>query len=788
MHRDLEREARKQSATLEEIIDPAYTVALPSSYHIGTTEQPQVPDRTVNDVEIPVEIPVETPIETPIEHTLNKPTSTGNTETESEQGDSDNELLSPKSTDSGMSMTSIQMLYWYETIAHMAGESGPPGSPRSIDSRTSTSSSQSLYWREIAYLRGESESSGSPRSIDSGTSTSSSQISDWDDIVASVLGEIEPVSPLSGAAAFGKVIDKEGGREEESTDPLEAASAAPTSTHLAAVATLSPDEKIHLINEFLQQNADRLDAFRTRESVENPVWQDRRELGFFTDAVLWLDALLSSFRKGIINEDVTVLRPRLDDASRDLELAMRAQTEKRGGKEKEGMEMPVPRELYDRIIEIQHSNAARNQLLGRTIFDTELFGNLLSAAESVRFRIESDGGTSSWAKMVEGMRRIYSTIVCTVPFGWAEVGEYSFTRVPVQEGMLSFDLSLLPTPAGTTTPVLTGPEGTIHSSSQGNEVPNPLSKEYWRNIAKGALPNVGPPQQSQVGEASSEDNTRSPNPSDSSSISDITDKLFPPVPVVPVRTSKGPFCLLVNTPAGCQDRENCGYNSHVNEGKVCKGGDNCRHGSRCAFVHESPTAPDPASRRSSTTQVDATTRDLRPILGQVLQNVEQYKVCGFVNKDRGCKAEKEGRECRFNHTLRDIVCPEYKQNQNCPRDFRCPLMHVNEYVSTVVQPDQTIPQTEQMPAQMPAPQPAAPTANGSSVPKYVFSNQHRHQPVAQREDTHTQLSRFFGKSTENVRRPDKHTAQQGGPAETIFTPPPAAPRRPSAMARSNSAR
>ena len=344
--------------------------------------------------------------------------------------------------------------------------------------------------------------------------------------------------------------------------------------------------------------------------------------------------------------------------------------------------------------------------------------------------------------------------------------------------MLSFDLSLLPTAAGTISPFPTSPVakgGQIHSSFQGSEALNPLGKEYWRSIAKGALPNVGPAQQSQVGEASSEDNTRSPNPSDYSDISDVSDKLFPQIPVVPVRTSKGPFCLLVNTSAGCQDRENCGYNSHVNEGKVCKGGENCRHGSRCAFVHESPTSADPASRRSPTNMVDATTRDLRPILEQVLQNVDQYKVCDFVNKDRGCKAEKEGRQCRFNHTLRNIACPEYKQHQNCPRDFRCPLAHVNEYIPTVVQPDQTIPQPEQMPAQTPAPQPAAQTANGSSVPKYVFSNQHRHQPVAQREDTYTQLSRFFGKSMENVRRPDKYTAQQGGPVETIFTQPPAAP-------------
>jgi hypothetical protein len=838
MYRDLEREARSRRATLEEILNPAYTVALPSSNLAGTAGHSQVPDGPVIDVETPVETAVETPVEspvqspvqtpvqtpvptpvqTPIEHTSNRSAYAASEETESEEGGSDTEPLSPRSNDSIVSMSSSQISDWDEVIASILNDSDPdsprsidstisspssqiiqwnetvasiledsePDSPRSIDSTASSPSSEKLRWREtVAALLGESEPPGFPGSIDSGSSTSSSEISKWDGLVASPPEDREPKTPNPHAATCEDAPD-EGENESESADlqhgqgtssraaevneapstpimatTLAAAPVAPTSTHLAAVATLSPDELINLINEFLQQNADRLDAFRTRETVENPVWQTRRELQFLTDAVLWLDALLSPFRTGIVNEDLRVLHPRLDEASRDLDIAMRAHTGRRAGKEIEGTEMRVPRELYDRIIEIQRSNFARNVLLGRTVFDTELFGNLLSAAESVRFRIESDGGTSSWAALVEGMRRIYSTIVCTVPFGWTEVGECSFRRVPVRDGMLSFDRSLLPTPTGAISPVPASPleTGGRNSITQGSEALNPLSKEFWRNIGKGALPDVGPPQQSQADIVmSSPSPERSPHPSDSS-VSDVSDKLFPQSPVVPVRPSIGRFCLLVNTPAGCQDRENCGYDSHVNEGKVCKEGEHCRRGGRCAFVHGSPTTTDPASRRSSTTQVDARTRDLRPILEQVLQNPEQYKACGFVNKEKGCKTEKEGGQCRFNHTLRDIVCPEYGQQGYCPREFKCPLMHVDEFIPTVGQPDQTGPQRDQQ-------------AHALSRPNRRLSREH-------------QILRDLGLT---IPTQPPAPVQRQGPTPPANGPPPNAPRGPRQQGRQSAPR
>lgn len=399
----------------------------------------------------------------------------------------------------------------------------------------------------------------------------------------------------------------------------------------------------------------------------------------------------------------------------------------------------------------------------------------------------------------------------------------------MRDGMLSFDLSLLPQPTSIIPPVSTRPVemgGQVHSIVEGSETLNPLSKEFWRSMRKGSLPNVGPPQQSQVGEASWKSNTNSamanatpnypasgdnidggneedtaagsasrqssPDLSDGSDINDVSDKLFPQGLDVLVQTSKGPFCLLVNTAAGCQDRGSCGYKSHVNEGKFCKEGEHCRRGSRCAFVHGSPTTTDPASRRSSNALMKSRTRDLRPILEQVLKNVEQYNVCGFVNKDDGCKAENEGRQCRFNHRLKGIVCPEYQQEQECSRGFRCPLMHVDEYFPAVEQPHQTLPQFDQMSAQMFVPQPAAQTADAFSRPEYLFSGRQppsfksfnqdtaqtpAPQPAAEEEDVTTKLRRFHsrtGRSTENFPPLDQDTAQQVFPAgETILTQPPA---------------
>lgn len=357
VHRKLEREARNQRATLDEILDPGYTIALPSTGFTGTIGHLQVRDGTVIDAEIP------------IEHTSNRPTSAGGVEIEPEEAAPDTGLLSPRSTDSEASVSSSQISNLDDVVATLLQDSEP----------------------------------GSPLSTDLKRSSSSSQISNLEDIVASLLEEGEPKSPRDGVANTGDITDVKGEKEPESADlqhgndrlssqaagpdnnelrlieeitadtsanevpstpltatPLAAACVAPTSTHLAAAASLSPDERIRFINEFLQQNANRLDAFRTRETVENPTWQNRSELEFLTDAVLWIDALLWSFRTEIINEDITALRPRLDEASRYLDLAMRAQTGKREGKEREGTELSVPREFYDRIIEIQHSNSARN--------------------------------------------------------------------------------------------------------------------------------------------------------------------------------------------------------------------------------------------------------------------------------------------------------------------------------------------------------------------------------------------------------------------------------------------
>ena len=108
MHRDLEREARKRRATLEEILSPAYTVALPSEStdtreNVQASESNvQVPDGTETDVEVPSE------------HTSHRQAYA---ETEPEVADSNNEPFSPRSTDSTASSSSSQIINWDDALA-----------------------------------------------------------------------------------------------------------------------------------------------------------------------------------------------------------------------------------------------------------------------------------------------------------------------------------------------------------------------------------------------------------------------------------------------------------------------------------------------------------------------------------------------------------------------------------------------------------------------------------------------------------------------------------------------
>ncbi|OSS47255.1 hypothetical protein B5807_09986 [Epicoccum nigrum] len=326
MLKNLEGEARNQRTTIDEIMNPEYTVALPSSNFTGTIGDLQVLNGAVIDGGVPSE------------HTSNRSTYGDSTGTESEGDDSDIELLSPRPNESRVSLYSSQISDWDDMIATLLEDSEQdphiqPDSPRSDDSRESYSS----------------------------------QMSNWEELVAFILVRSKPNSPRSDVASVEDITDLQGANEPESVDiqhdqdtdddrlspqaagpddnglkpivetttdpalynsgvieapltpvptiPSAAARVAPISTHLAAAARPSPDEHIHLINEFLQQNPNRLDAFRTHEIVENPMWQNRSGLGFLTDAVLWIDVLLSSFRTGIINEDMTALQPRLDEAS-----------------------------------------------------------------------------------------------------------------------------------------------------------------------------------------------------------------------------------------------------------------------------------------------------------------------------------------------------------------------------------------------------------------------------------------------------------------------------------------
>lgn len=179
----------------------------------------------------------------------------------------------------------------------------------------------------------------------------------------------------------------------------------------------------------------------------------------------------------------------------------------------------------------------------------------------------------------------------------------------------------------------------------------------------------------------------SPNPSDYTDVTDTSVELILPVQsdAKPRRmsennaTKKG-FCLDVNKPQGCPRGSACPKN-HSNEGIFCnKRPCSFDKQGRCAFVHTGDPWVDrdapAASHASSTVCQDPRTQNLTLILDQVLAYPKRFKVCTYLNKPHGCKSEKLGGTCGFNHTLKGVVCPDFAKHMQCPRgDFECPLLH-----------------------------------------------------------------------------------------------------------------
>jgi hypothetical protein len=130
-------------------------------------------------------------------------------------------------------------------------------------------------------------------------------------------------------------------------------------------------------------------------------------------------------------------------------------------------------------------------------------------------------------------------------------------------------------------------------------------------------------------------------------------------------SAPGP-CPHVNQVGGCQNRKMnvCAYN-HKNENVDCfmhKLPSGCQRGRKCAYLHRQPDAT-----------LSDKNRELKPLLGEVLQNPKKFRVCMYVNNTKtGCA---EGGNCLFNHSLEGVVCPDEDSPGKCSRSSACPLLH-----------------------------------------------------------------------------------------------------------------
>ncbi|KAJ8107510.1 hypothetical protein OPT61_g8814 [Boeremia exigua] len=327
--------------------------------------------------------------------------------------------------------------------------------------------------------------------------------------------------PLSGFGRF--LLDPRGQQsssraqfpatELKKEELLDVPPKVPTETHFAAASRLAPDECLLLINNFLQQNQARLDAFRAprdlyKESNDiggghraldtliSPMWDNQRELDFLTDAVLWIDALLSPFQANILSEDFHVLRPQLQDAaarSQAIKSPFRASTDAPLTDE----EAAVFKELADHIADIQTSNSQRQYLLGHTIIDVAIFEDLLQSAEVIKYRRDIGREYGQKDNLIDGLRRIYSTIICSVPVGLSETTHIEQSKQPdkLQYRWGPFSPYRLPD----------RPELFDHvSMTVGNRSAieqNPLSEGYWRSVREEMAQATAAQKHDEVGQA-----------------------------------------------------------------------------------------------------------------------------------------------------------------------------------------------------------------------------------------------------------------------------------------------
>lgn len=559
--------------------------------------------------------------------------------------------------------------------------------------------------------------------------------------------------------------------------PSRTAVPVPNTAHLATVANLSEGERVALMQRFLRANAARFETFRvnkqpkndtdssssatkTAKFVNSNIWNNINELGALTDAILWLDKLLSAFRTEVLADDVNILKPRLEECVKQLQLIDHQKVP--GARKQLGAaEMRTVREFSDEIAAVQRWNEKRKRLLEMIEIDVTLFADLLLSAETAQHRFDVLQ-RHRLDELVNALRRIYSTLVCTVPFGyWDSVWDPAriedekdpdpriILDVRLEELIQLLDSQQAQNISGVDTNLVSQGRGKTQHPEPPNCFseglgpvrgglrpirggPSPFSKEFWdlqdqakartQNPASGLSSsshastraqrsgpdqskeqenqrrsngNNRPSTQNRLNDhhlsVEGEDSNHGDEPSSTSPLSSSSLDSDTEIIIHEVVSARGPFCLYVNTPGGCKDRDRCGYKSHANEGKLCNQ-DPCRFGKRCAFVHAAQDTADsvqPRVRRSSSLRAGSDSQaDLRLNLDQVLADPESWRVCKFVNKPRGCTAgATRGVPCKYNHSLEGVACEDFARG-NCSRGKDCPLMHVKGNASVRHQPGQ----------------------------------------------------------------------------------------------------
>ncbi|KZM21375.1 uncharacterized protein EKO05_0010668 [Ascochyta rabiei] len=544
-------------------------------------------------------------------------------------------------------------------------------------------------------------------------------------------------------------------------EPLDAPPKIPTTIHLKAVAQLIPRDCTKMIIDFLKQNSSRIDVFRTRREMYSgntsggtrsivtnfsPAWDSRVELGFLTDAMLWLDALLLPFRDEILAEDNEYLKPRLEHAVR-IWHAIKDPSSKDPDLLNEEEEIQIEM-ISNCIAEIQSSNQRRTELLESTNIDVGIIENLLMSAETVRHRRDLDRENDQRDDLTDSLRRIYRTVVCTIPVGLSEddavVQPKQSFKIQYKGG--PFNPYVLPDPpeifshvstdTRVTTQGYTGVPLSEQRASLSDEYFHGMHEEMFQVIAAQSQDSAGTAKlaknancmdrdwrrvydplfgegmrryegaasrriEEEEHEAKRQDRKRdateevkksstgeeittgttffqsSPAFSDYTCFTDTSVEITLPFQDdSKPASSKMKFCLDINKPGGCANRDACPHD-HSNKGVFCnKNPCAFANAGTCAFLHTGTRTARPS--QSSPEVCDPNLIDLRPILSQVLATPRRYKACTFVNKSRGCKTENEGKVCGFNHTLRGVSCPDLGRDRSCPRGDRyCPLMHIS---------------------------------------------------------------------------------------------------------------